>query len=163
MFRSSIVRLTKPSALLNTSRMYTASASSATSTPINTIQSKPDLSALKLSSNGSKDLYAIFRLHNLPYLVTKGDKVYLPYKLKGADFGDELDLNDVTTLGSPTYTYTEKSGIPQELFKLRAKITEVTREPLYLTVKKKQRCRRKKTYENEHFQTVLTISELKLK
>lgn len=174
MFRSSIVRLARPSALLNVSRMYSAAATTTPATvrtnthqPTNSINQESnstiDMSALKISSNGSKHLYAIFRLHNMPYLVTKGDKVYLPYRLKGADLGDELTLNDVTTLGSPSYTFNDKAGISTRLFDLKATVTEVTREPVYYTVKKKQRCRRTKTYVNEPFQTVLTITELKLK
>lgn len=134
-------------------------------TPISNINALPtdQFSTLKLSSNGSRNLYAIFRIHNLPYLVTKGDKVYLPYKLKGVSTGDVLDLNDVTTLGTPNYTYHIPQGIDKSLFHLKASVLEITREPLYQVVRKRQRCRRKKTYQVEPFQTVLTINELSLR
>lgn len=58
-----------------------------------------DLTPLKLSN----ELYAIFRIHNRPYLVTKGDTVTLPFKLKQAEIGDILNLEDVTTIGSRNY------------------------------------------------------------
>jgi len=122
-----------------------------------------DLSRLKLNSNGSNHLYAIFKLHNMPYMVTKGDKVYLPFKLNKAAVGDTLVLNDVVTLGSPDYTYNDDNGIDSSLFDLKASVTEITREPYYEVYRKKQRCRRLKTFPVEPYQTVLTINELKLK
>lgn len=120
------------------------------------------LMLLKLDSNASSHLYAIFKLHNLPYLVTKGDKVYLPFKLKNSKVGDELDLNHVTTLGSPEYTFNSDTGIDPSVFELKASIVEITREPLYQVYRTKQRCRRIKTFQVEPFQTVLMISELRL-
>ncbi|KAI5958771.1 hypothetical protein CANMA_004188 [Candida margitis] len=121
------------------------------------------ISALKLSSNGSRDLYAIMRLYNMPYLVTKGDKIYLPYKMKNVKVGDVLNLNDVTTLGSTNYTLNISTGIDPSIYELQASVVEITREPLYQVVKKKPRCRRTKTFNVEPFQTVLRINELKLK
>lgn len=123
---------------------------------------RPDFSALKFDSNASNSLYAIFRLHNIPYLVTKGDKVILPFKLKDAEIGDKLVLNDVTTLGSPEFTYNDNSGVPTDAFELTARVTEITREPYYEVYRKRQRCRRLKTYKVETHQTVLTINELRL-
>lgn len=123
----------------------------------------PDLTPLKLDSIGSESLYAIFKLHNIPYLVTKGDKIVLPFKLKEAEVGDLLILNDVVTLGSPEFTYNDDSGIPKELFDLKANVVEITREPYYEVYRKKQRCRRLKTFPVQNYQTILMINELKLK
>lgn len=123
---------------------------------------RPDLTPLKLNSNGSKHLYAVFKLHNMPYLVTKGDKVYLPFKLANAQVGDLLVLDNVTTLGSPDFTYNNDEGIPQDLYQLKASVVEITREPYYEVYRKKQRCRRLKTFPVEPFQTVLMINELKV-
>lgn len=135
-------------------------------TQIHTPSSKaidiPDLTALKIDSNGSKDLYAVFKLHNMPYLVTKGDKVVLPFKLKNVEVGDLLVLNEVITLGSPEFTYQDNKGIPVELFTLNASVTEITREPYYEVYRKKQRCRRLKTFPVQNHQTIITINELKL-
>ncbi|RLV89670.1 54S ribosomal protein L49 mitochondrial [Spathaspora sp. JA1] len=118
------------------------------------------LTQLKVNSNGNQHLYAIFKLHNMPYLVTKGDLIYLNYKLQGVEIGDELRLNDVTTLGSPSYTYNEPDGIDTSLYSLKANVVEITREPKYEVVKTKPRQRREKTFQVENFQTVLRISEL---
>lgn len=122
----------------------------------------PDLTPLKLDSNASDNLYAVFRIHNIPYMVTKGDQVVLPYKLKNAEVGDLLILNDVTMLGSPDFTYKDNKGIAEELFNLRANVVEITREPYYEVYRKRQRCRRKKTFPVENHQTILRIDELRI-
>lgn len=120
------------------------------------------LQALKFDSNGSNSLYAILRLHNIPYLVTKGDKIILPTKMKGVRIGDQLDINKVTTIGSPNFTYNDENGIPQDFYKLKANVVEITREPYYEVYRKKKRCRRLKTFPVENYQTVLMIDELSL-
>lgn len=122
-----------------------------------------DLSLLKFDSNGSNNLYAIFKLYNIPYLVTKGDKVVLPYKLKNAEAGDKLIVNNVTTIGSPNFTYSDNKGIKQDFYELTAKVIEITKEPYYEVYRTKPRCRRVKTFGVQPYQTILMISELKLK
>lgn len=122
----------------------------------------PDLQALKFDSNASNDLYAICKIHNIPYLVTKGDRLILPYKMRNLNVGDVLRLDNVTTLGSRNFTFTNSQGIPLLAFSLTATLTEITREPKYFVQKKRQRCRRIKTVEVEPFQTHLTISELRI-
>ncbi|EGW29855.1 uncharacterized protein SPAPADRAFT_52714 [Spathaspora passalidarum NRRL Y-27907] len=139
-------------------RMY----STATQSAAQATTAVSPLSSLKINSNGNQHLYAIFKLHNMPYLVTKGDLIYLNYKLKNAEIGDELVLNDVTTLGSPSYTYTEPNGIDSSLYSLKANVVEITREPKYQVTRTKQRQRRVKTFQVENFQTVLRINELKI-
>lgn len=133
-----------------------------TTSTTNTTTTIPELAALKVNSAGSNHLYAVFKLHNMPYLVTKGDSVYLPFKLKNAEVGDELVLNEVTTLGSPDFTYNNDKGISPDAFSLKASVVEITKEPYYEVYRKKQRCRRLKTFPVEPYQTVLRINELKL-
>ena len=122
----------------------------------------PDLRLLKFDSNGQQDLYAVCKIHNIPYLVTKGDKLVLPYKIRHHEVGDVLRLTNVTTIGSRNFTYNRAEGIPQEAFELTATLTEITKEPKWYVYKKKPRCRRLKTVEVEPFQTHLVIDELKL-
>ncbi|WPK24491.1 hypothetical protein PUMCH_001765 [Australozyma saopauloensis] len=122
----------------------------------------PDLKLLKFDSNGQKDLYAIAKINNIPFLVTKGDKIVLPYKIKNHDVGEKLNLNNVVTIGSRNFTYNKQDGIPASAFQLTATLTEITKEPKYYVYKKKPRCRRLKTVEVEPFQTHLTIDEFKL-
>lgn len=121
-----------------------------------------DLTPLKLDSNGCRNLYAIFRLHNMPYLVTKGDRLVLPFKMKDAEVGDTLLLNDVTTLGSPEFTYNNSQGISEDLYDLKASVVEITKEPYYEVYRTKRRNRRVKTFPVQNYQTILMISELKL-
>lgn len=122
---------------------------------------KSPLLLLKFNG-GASNLYAVFRLHNMPYLVTKGDRVVLPFKLKGAEVGDQLNLNDIITVGSPEYTYNDTNGVPKEWVDLRANVVEITKEPYYEVYRKKQRCRRRKTFPVQPYQTILMINELKL-
>ncbi|CAH2355006.1 54S ribosomal protein L49, mitochondrial [[Candida] railenensis] len=122
----------------------------------------PDLVPLKLDSIGSQSLYSVISIYNKKYLVTKGDKIILPFKLKDAEVGDSLIFNQVLTLGSPQYTYHDAKGIPQEAYNIQAKVVEITREPYYEVIRKKQRCRRGKTIPVEPYQTHLMINELKL-
>ncbi|KAF3986301.1 hypothetical protein FT663_04596 [Candidozyma haemuli var. vulneris] len=123
----------------------------------------PDLTYLKFDSNASKDLYAVCKIHNIPYMVTKGDKLILPYKIRNQEVGDVFKLDNVITLGSRNFTYNDNDGIPQEAYELTATLAEITKEPKYQVVRKKQRCRRKKTTDVEPFQSHLIINELKLK
>lgn len=117
---------------------------------------------LRLDSAALRHLYAVCKIHNMPYLVTRGDRIVLPYKMQGA-VGDVLTLDNVTTLGSRNYTYHRDEGIPTSEYELTATLAEITREPLWHVYKKKQRCRRLKTVPVEPFQTHLVISELRLK
>lgn len=119
------------------------------------------LQLLKFNA-AATNLYAVFRLHNMPYLVTKGDRVVLPFKLKGAEVGDQLRLSDIITVGSPEYTYNDNKGVPKEWVDLRANVVEITKEPYYEVYRKKQRCRRHKTFPVQPYQTILMINELKL-
>lgn len=122
-----------------------------------------DLAFLKFDSNASQRLYAVCKLYNVPYMVTKGDRLILPYKIKNHSVGDLLKLNNVVTLGSRNFTYSDKKGIPDSVYELTATVAEITKEPMYHIVKTKQRCRRTKTLEVQPFQTHLVINELRLK
>lgn len=121
-----------------------------------------DLTPLKFDSNACSELYAVCKIHNIPYMVTKGDKLVLPYRIRNHKVGDVLKLNKVTTIGSRNFTYNDDNGIPESAYELTATLAEITREPKYQVFKKKQRCRRLKTVDVEPFQTHLVINELKL-
>ncbi|SCW00740.1 LAFE_0C10902g1_1 [Lachancea fermentati] len=116
-----------------------------------------DTTPLKLSN----ELYAIFRIHNRPYLVTKGDKVYLPFKLKQAEVGDVLDLNDVTTIGSRNYKIVDYP-LDHSLYTIKATILEKTKRPMKVREVTKRRNRKVRHAKSKADLTVLRISELKL-
>ncbi|EGV64524.1 hypothetical protein PSN45_004837 [Yamadazyma tenuis] len=121
-----------------------------------------DMKYLKYDSNGSNSLYAILRLHNIPYLVTKGDKIILPTRMKGVKVGDQLTFNNVTTIGSPNFIFNSENGVNPDLFEIKGSVVEITKEPYYEVYRKKQRCRRLKTIPVQNYQTILMINELKL-
>lgn len=142
----------------------TTTTNTTTATPTTNTETTPttvdNLKYLKLDSIGSNSLYAILRLHNIPYLVTKGDKIILPTKMKGVQVGDQLDINKVTTIGTNNFTYNDENGINPTLYTLKANVVEITREPYYEVYRTKQRNRRIKTFPVENFQTILMINEL---
>ncbi|QLL33828.1 hypothetical protein HG536_0F01530 [Torulaspora globosa] len=116
-----------------------------------------DVGPLKLSN----ELYAIFRVHNRPYLVTKGDKVILPFKLKQADVGDTLNLTDVITLGSRNYKLVDYP-IDHSLYTLKATVLEKTKRAFEVREVTKRRNRKVRHAKSKGDLTVIRISELKV-
>lgn len=106
-------------------------------------------------------LYAIFRIHNRPFLVTKGDTVVLPFHMKNVKLGDKLKLTDVTTIGSRDYKMIDYP-IDPSLYTLTAKVIELTRKPLVAREKTKRRQRRVRTVKTKQMITILRIDDLKL-
>ncbi|KAH3670570.1 hypothetical protein OGAPHI_001085 [Ogataea philodendri] len=118
----------------------------------------PDLTPLKYE----QDLYASLRVHNRPYLVTKGDEMILPFRLKHAQVGDVLNFNDVTTIGSRNYTFHLKEAIDPSIFTIKAVVVEKTKKPMYVKEITKRRDRHVRHVPVKHDYTVLRVSELKL-
>lgn len=77
--------------------------------------------------------------------------------------GDVLRLTHASVLGSREFTMKGSPWIDTQFFECRARVTEVTSEPMRLKEKKKQRTRRTKTVRSKHKYTVVTISELTVK
>lgn len=94
-------------------------------------------------------------------MVTLGDKVVLPFKLKQADVGDILNLNDVTTIGSRNYQLID-NPIDTKLFTLKATVLEKTKRAFQIKEVTKRRNRRVRHAKNKADLTVLRISELKV-
>lgn len=116
-----------------------------------------DISPLKLTN----ELYAIFRIHNRPYLVTKGDKVILPFKVKQADVGDVLNLTDVITIGSRNYKLVDHP-IDTSLYTLKATVLEKTKRAFEVREVTKRRNRKVRHAKSKGDLTILRIAELKL-
>ncbi|KAM7222615.1 aconitate hydratase [Rhypophila decipiens] len=106
--------------------------------------------------------YITIHIHGKPYLVTEGDSVRLPFKMPGVTPGDVLRLNRATNLGSRDYTLQGSPYVDERLFECRAVVIGTEAEPMRTLVKKKRRCRRKKTVHSKHRFTILRISELKV-
>lgn len=118
---------------------------------------KIDTTPLKLSN----ELYAILRVHNRPYLVTIGDRVILPFKLKQAEVGDVLNFNDVTTIGSRNYKLVD-DPIDPSLFTLKATVLEKTKRAFQIREVTKRRNRKVRHAKSKGDLTILRISELKI-
>ncbi|KAM7190270.1 aconitate hydratase [Naviculisporaceae sp. PSN 640] len=107
--------------------------------------------------------YITIHIHGKPYLVTQGDSVRLPFKMPNVQPGDVLRLNRAVNLGSRDYTLQGSPYVDERLFECRAVVTGVESEPMRTLIKKKRRCRRKKTVHSKHRFTILRISELKIR
>lgn len=133
----------------------------------------PQPSAPKPLSQSVRDLlpllaaqpshYITVHIHGRPYLVQPGDHVRLPFRMPGVVPGDVLRLDRASVLGSRDFTLKGSPFIDDRLYECRAVVTGSELEPVILTVKKKQRTRRKQTIRSQHRFTTLAISELKIK
>lgn len=108
-----------------------------------------------------QDIYATIKIHNRSYLVTEGDTVILPFRLKEAEVGDVLDIYNVTTLGSRNYTVVGEP-IDKSLYSIKATVIEKTKNPLYIKEVTKRRNRHVRHIPVQHDKTILRISELKI-
>lgn len=106
--------------------------------------------------------YITVHIHGRPYLVTAGDQLRLPFKMPGVVPGDVLRLNRASTLGSRDFTLKGAPYVDERLFECRAVVLGTEAEPMRVMIKKKRRCRRKKSVFSKHKYTVLRISEVKV-
>ncbi|KAF8426343.1 ribosomal protein L21-like protein [Tirmania nivea] len=107
--------------------------------------------------------YITIHINSFPFLVTPGDTLTLPFLLPDVSVGDILRLTHASILGSRDYTIKGSPYLDENLFELRARVVEVTSEPMRIKIKKKQRTRRAKTVKSKHKYTVLRIGELVVK
>lgn len=132
-----------------------ATSSSISSTKIKA--PKVDTTPLKLSN----ELYATFKIHNRPYLVTEGDRVILPFKMKQAEVGDILNMTDVITLGSRNYKLVGHP-IDTSLYTLKATVVGKTKRAFQTREVTKRRNRRVRHANSKGDLTILRISELSI-
>ena len=128
-----------------------------TSAPTPSLQTV-DTTPLKLSN----ELYAEFRVHGRPYVVTEGDRVILPYKVKNAEVGDTLNLTDVRAIGSRNYKLVAEPIAP-ELYTLKATVIEKTKRKFEVREVTKRRSRRVRHAKSKGDLTMIRISELSVK
>ncbi|KAI5847222.1 ribosomal protein L21-like protein [Morchella snyderi] len=107
--------------------------------------------------------YITIHIHKFPFLVTVGDLVRLPFRLKDVGVGDTLRITHASVLGSRDYTLKGSPYIDPALFECRARVVEETSEPMRVKEKTKRRNRRIKKVKSKHRYTVLRISELVVK
>ncbi|KAL7274015.1 hypothetical protein RUND412_003100 [Rhizina undulata] len=125
------------------------------------LDSAPHESLMRLPAlKAQPSHYITIHIHSVPFLVTVGDKVQLPFRMKEVTVGDTLRLTHASVLGSRDYTIKGTPYIDEKLFECRAVVIEETSEPMRIKKKTKRRQRRTKTVKSKHRFTVLRISEL---
>ncbi|KAK9350352.1 ribosomal protein L21-like protein [Lipomyces doorenjongii] len=104
-------------------------------------------------------LYATTRIHKNSFLVTVGDVVTLPYRLKDVEVGDILRLTQIETLGTRQFTWKGDPFIDERCV-VKARVVEHTKEPMRVKIRTKRRNRRVKHIKSKHHYTVIIISEI---
>lgn len=104
--------------------------------------------------------YAVIHIYGRPFIVTEGDLVTLPQRLRDVKSGDMIRLNCVSKLGSRNYTLKGQPYINEKLFTCRARVLELTKAPMSYFIKKKRRQRRIKVVKSKQDYTVLRICEI---
>ncbi|KAK9323345.1 ribosomal protein L21-like protein [Lipomyces orientalis] len=104
-------------------------------------------------------LYATTRIHKNSLLVTVGDVVTLPYRLKDVVVGDIIRLTQIETLGSRQFTWKGDPYIDERAV-VKARVVEHTKEPMRMKIRTKRRNRRVKQIKSKHHYTVIVISEI---
>ncbi|KAF8540880.1 ribosomal protein L21-like protein [Trichophaea hybrida] len=104
--------------------------------------------------------YITVHIHSFPFLVTLGDTITLPFRLKGVVPGQTLRLTHASVLGSRDYTLKGNPWIDEKLYSCRATVVEETSEPMRVKEKTKRRQRKIKKVKSKHPYTVLRIKEL---
>jgi len=107
-------------------------------------------------------------IHGKSYLITQGDTVRLPFRMKDVEVGDILRLNRAIVIGSRDYTLKAGTSLTGEkprylddrLYTCRARVVGVTTEPLRVKLKTKRRRRHVKRTLSKETYTVLKIMEL---
>ncbi|RPA82615.1 hypothetical protein BJ508DRAFT_414035 [Ascobolus immersus RN42] len=152
----------KPAAL------ETAASSASTSTPPPSadapVVTPADPSTLQLLTRLALQPphYITIQINGFPFLVTSGDTVRLPFLLKDVNVGDSLRITHASVLGSREFTMKGNPYIDEKFFECKARVVEVTSEPMRYKLKKKQRTRRTKTVKSKHRYTVLRIGDIKV-
>ncbi|CCX33001.1 ribosomal protein L21-like protein [Pyronema domesticum] len=106
--------------------------------------------------------YITVHINGFPFLVTKGDQITLPFRLKGVSAGQTLKLTHASVLGSRDYTLKGNPYINPEIFSCKATVIEETAEPMRIKEKTKRRNRHVKKVRSKHSYTVVRIKELEV-
>ncbi|KAA8908991.1 aconitate hydratase [Sphaerosporella brunnea] len=104
--------------------------------------------------------YITIHIHAFPFLVTAGDTVTLPFRLKGVTPGQTLRLTHASVLGSRDYTLKGAPYLDERLFRCHATVVAETAEPMRVKEKTKRRQRKIKKVKSKHVYTVLRIKEV---
>ncbi|KTW29348.1 hypothetical protein T552_01303 [Pneumocystis carinii B80] len=99
--------------------------------------------------------YAVIHIYNQSFIVTEGDLIRIPQKLRDVNVGDIIRLNCVSKLGSRNYTLKGEPYIDEKRYTCRARVLEKTKAPMSYFIKKKRRQRRIKVVKSKQDYTIL--------
>lgn len=117
-----------------------------------------DLEPLKLGH----DLYATVHIHDRKFLVTEGDEILLPVRLRDAEVGDVLEFDKISTIGSRDHTLTGAPLIDPSHFKIKGVVIEKTREKRRINERTQRRVRHVRHVIVKNCITSIRISEISL-
>lgn len=117
-----------------------------------------DLTPLK----EARSIYAKIHIYNRNFLVTEGDKILLPVRMKGLEIGNELQFDQVSEIGSADYTLSGNSRIDPSIFTIKGRVVEITRVKRQVKEKTRRRRRHVRHIPIKNVLTAIRISELKL-
>lgn len=107
-------------------------------------------------------LYATVHIHDRKFLVTEGDEIVLPVRMKDVKVGDVLNLHHVSTIGTREHTLTGAPAIDPSIFKIQGVVLEKTRTTAQTHERTQRRVRHVRHVVSQNCVTVIRISELKL-
>lgn len=120
--------------------------------------SEEELLPLKLGGA----LYATVHIHDRKFLVTEGDEIVIPVRLRDAAVGDVLEFSNVSTIGTREHTLTGAPAIDPSIFSIKGVVIEKTREPRRVHERTQRRVRHVRHVVTKNCITVIRVSELKL-
>jgi len=106
----------------------------------------------------NSNIYMTVYINNFPYLLSPNDTLHLPFHLSDAPLGSILRMTHVSRIGCRDYTLQGHPFIDKNAFTLKMRVIEHTKQPLVVTIKKKQRQRRARHLPNKQNYTVLKYS-----
>lgn len=120
--------------------------------------SQEELLPLKLGG----DLYATVHIHDRKFLVTEGDEIILPVRLRDAEVGDVLEFNKISTLGTREHTLTGSPAIDPSIFRIKGVVVEKTRDRVRVHERTQRRVRHVRHVVKQNCITIIRVSELQL-
>lgn len=107
-------------------------------------------------------LYATVHIHDRKFLVSEGDEILLPVRLRDAEVGDELSFDKISSIGSRDHTLTGAPLIDPAHFKIKGVVIEKTREKRRINERTQRRIRHVRHVVVKNCITVIRISEISL-
>lgn len=105
-------------------------------------------------------LYATVHIHNRHFLVTEGDKISIPVRLRDVEVGDVLNFDQVSNIGSRDYTLSGRPRLDPRMFSIKGVVIEKSKAKRHILEKTRRRRRHIRHIIAKNPLTVIRISEL---